>query len=128
MDCCCNRKAKNNCEMIERSKKESNREKNNNVSCIYELVMTPYDTSSDTSSDNIQPLPITPTLSQRRKSIYVNFFEVDEPNTPSTPELSTPRDVNDNTIHLKIPKGSNLYINYEKHYTMSDFEDIELVS
>jgi hypothetical protein len=101
--------------MIERSKKES-REKNNNASCIYELVMTPYDTSYDTFSDIVQPLPITPTLSERRKSIYVNFFEVDEPNTPSTPELSTPRDVNDNTIHLKIPKGSNVYLNYERHY------------
>jgi hypothetical protein len=115
MNCCCNRKSTNNCEMIERSKKES-REKNNNASCIYELVMTPYDTSYDTFSDIVQPLPITPTLSERRKSIYVNFFEVDEPNTPSTPELSTPRDVNDNTIHLKIPKGSNVYLNYERHY------------
>lgn len=112
MHCCCNRKSKNNCEMIERSKKESNKEENNNLSCIYELVMTPYDTSSDI----IEPLPIIPTLSERRKSIYINFFEVDEPNTPSTPELSTPRDVNDNTIHLKIPKGSNLYLNYERHY------------
>lgn len=112
MDCCCNRKSKNNCEMIERSKKESNREKNNNVSCIYELVMTPCDTSSDI----IESLPITPTLSQRRKSVYVNFFEVDEPNTPSTPELSTPTDINDNTIHLKIPRGSNLYLNYERYY------------
>lgn len=116
MDCCCNRKPKNNCEMIERSKKESNAEKINNISCIYELVMTPYDTSSDTSSDIIQHLPITPSLSERRKSVYVNFFEVDEPNTPSTPELSTPTDINDNTIHLKIPRGSNLYLNYERHY------------
>ena len=114
MDCCCNRKPKSNCEMIERVK-ESNTEKNKNLSCIYELVMTPYDTSSDIISD-IQPLPITPTVSQRRKSVYVNFFEVDEPNTPSTPELSTPTDVNDNTIHLKIPRGSDLYLNYERHY------------
>ena len=112
MDCCCNRKPKNNCEMIQRSKKESNREKNNNLSSIYELVMTPCDTSSDI----IEALPITPTLSQRRKSVYVNFFEVDEPNTPSTPELSTPTDINDNTIHLKIPRGSNLYLNYERYY------------
>ena len=115
MHCCCNRKSKNDCEMIERSKKESKTEKNNNLSCIYELVMTPRDNSSDTIPD-IQPLPITPTLSQRRKSVYVNFFEVDEPNTPSTPELSTPTDINDNTIHLKIPRGSNLYLNYERHY------------
>lgn len=115
MHCCCNRKSKNDCEMIERSKKESKTEKNNNLSCIYELVMTPRDNSSDTIPD-IQPIYITPTLSQRRKSVYVNFFEVDEPNTPCTPELLTPTDVNDNTIHLKIPRGSNLYVNYERHY------------
>jgi len=99
--------------------KDSKTEKNN-LSCIYELVMTPC----DNSSDNIQEIqyPITPPLSCRKKSVYVNFFEVDEPNTPSTPELSTPTDINDNTIHVKIPKGSNLYLNYERHYFDDNFQ------
>ena len=84
-----------------------------NLNDIYELVMTPCETSSDMPEQLSKTLPISIPV-PKRKNVYVNFFEDD---TPSTPELSTPRtpDANENTIHIKIPRGSDLYVNYQKH-------------
>ena len=102
--CCCSRKTKRY-EMSDLKKNEYSNVSENRLSDIYELVMTPC--------DNTQDLPETPvemlgTTSTKKTGIYVNFFE--EPNTPTS---LTP-DVNENMINLVIPRGSELYVNYEK--------------
>jgi hypothetical protein len=84
---------------------------NYDLSDIYELVMTPCESNALPETMDIIYVNIpTP----KRKNIYVNFFEDDE---CLTPKLSTPKtpDANENTIHVKIPRGSELYLNYEKH-------------
>lgn len=108
MNCCCSRKTKSQCEMVN-IRKESP-VNNYDLSDIYELVMTPCETSSEMP----ETIPTTIQLTPKRKNVYVNFFEDDE---PLTPKLSTPKtpDANDNTIHVKIPRGSELYVNYQKH-------------
>jgi hypothetical protein len=100
---------------------------------IYDHILIPY--------DNNNVVPETPPKqimkSKRKSNIYVNFFEQNEfesntptfeSNTPTfesnTPtfESNTPRmyqDVHDNTIHIKIPRNSDLYINYEKINNLS---------
>ena len=103
--CCCSRKTKRY-EMSDLKKNEYSNVSENRLSDIYELVMTPC--------DNTQDLPETPvevlgTPSIKKTGIYVNFFE--EPNTPTS---LTP-DVNENMINLVIPRGSELYVNYEKY-------------
>jgi hypothetical protein len=47
-------------------------------------------------------------LQEKKRNIYVNFFE--DSNTPTTPR--TP-DVNENVINVPITKGSNIYVNYQ---------------
>ncbi len=108
MNCCCVRKTKTQCEMLN-IRKESP-VNNYDLSDIYELVLTPCETSSDMPETIHNNIPTTP----KRKNIYVNFFEDDE---CLTPKLSTPKtpDANENTIHVKIPRGSEIYVNYEKH-------------
>ena len=111
IDCCCSRKTnKTNHEMSELRKKE-NLQINKNLSDIYELVMTPCETIPDTSSNIIK-------IQQSRKKldVYVNFFEdmdssleISGPLTPKTP------DINENMINVSIPKGSYLYVNYQKY-------------
>ncbi len=102
--CCCSRKTKR----YEMSELKKHEQSENRLSDIYELVMTPC--------DNTQDLPETPvealgTPSTKKTCIYLNFFE--EPNTPTSLTPRTP-DVNENMINLVIPRGSNLYVNYEK--------------
>ena len=76
-----------------------------NLSDIYELVMTPCDNSPEMPETIQDSVSVPP---PHRKNVYVNFFEDDSPLTPRTP------DANSNTFHVMIPKGSNLYVNYEK--------------
>ena len=105
IDCCCNRKVKKNHEMSN-LKKEDSIIFANNLSDIYELVMTPCDNSPEmpeTTENNVSVQPPT-----KRKNVYINFFEDNSPVTPRTP------DANSNTLHVMIPKGSDLYVNYEK--------------
>ena len=89
---------------------------------IYELVMSPCEQIHSPSPQLFTPIP-HPVLKERRTSVFVNVFEegdveVSTPTSPSTP--STPRtpvafsDVHGNTIHIQIPRGSQLYVNYEK--------------
>ncbi len=108
IDCCCSRKPnKSDHEMSERRKQEII-QFNNNLSDIHELVMTPCENVQDmpeTFSNNIE-LPDT----RKKVGVYLNFFEDDEtPRTPRTP------DINKNTINLSIPKGCEIYVNYEKY-------------
>ena len=105
IDCCCSRKInKSTHEMSELQKEEQNRI-NKNLSNIYELVMTPCENMPDTFSIS-QSLPNT----RKKLDVYVNFFEdIDSPLTPKTP------DINENLINLSIPKGSDLYVNYQKY-------------
>jgi len=108
MNCCCNRKIKKNHEMSN-LKKEDEIIFANNLSDIYELVMTPCDNSPE-MPETAHPSVSVPT--PNRKNVYINFFEDNnEPDNPVTPR--TP-DANANTFNLMIPKGSDLYINYEK--------------
>jgi hypothetical protein len=105
IDCCCSRKTNKATREMSELRKEDNLKVNKNLSDIYELVMTPCETISDTSSNIIK-------IQQPRKNldVYVNFFEdMDGPLTPKTP------DVNENMINLSIPKGSYLYVNYQKY-------------
>ena len=104
IDCCCNRKTKKNHEMSNLKKEESIIFANN-LSDIYELVMTPCDNSPEMPETEHPSVSVPP---QKKKNVYVNFFEDDIPLTPRTP------DANSNTFHVMIPKGSNLYVNYEK--------------
>jgi hypothetical protein len=76
-----------------------------NLSDIYELVMTPCDNSPEMPETTQDTVSVPP---PNRKNVYVNFFEDNSPNTPRTP------DANSNTFHVMIPKGSDLYVNYEK--------------
>lgn len=101
IDCCCNRKDKKNHEMSN-FKKEESIIFDNNLSDIYELVMTPCDNSPEMPETSVS-VP-----NSKRKNVYVNFFEDNSPDTPRTP------DANSNTLHVMIPKGSDLYVNYEK--------------
>ncbi len=82
---------------------------------INELVMTPCEKLVDMPET---PPPTRPSELPPRKKIgvYVNFFE--EPDSPNTPRLLTPRtpDVHQNMINLEIPRGSELYVNYEKFH------------
>jgi hypothetical protein len=76
----------------------------NNLSDIYQLVMTPCDNSPEmpeTTQNNVPPT--------KRKNVYINIFE--DSNVPDSPV--TP-DANSNTFHVMIPKNSDLYVNYEK--------------
>lgn len=106
IDCCCNRKIKKNHEMSN-LKKEDSIDFSHNLSDIYELVMTPCDNSPEMpeiTQNNILVQPPT-----KRKNVYINFFEDNNiPDSPVTP------DANSNTFHVMIPKGSDLYVNYEK--------------
>lgn len=104
IDCCCNRKNKKNHEMS--NLKEESIIFDNNLSDIYELVMTPCDNNSPEMPETRESTVSVPP--PKRKNVYVNFFEDDSPLTPRTP------DANSNTFHVMIPKGSNLYVNYEK--------------
>ena len=108
IDCCCNRKTKKNHEMSN-LKKEELIIFANNLSDIYELVMTPCDNSPE------MPETAHPTVSvppSKRKNVYINFFE--DNNVPDSPVTPRTPDANSNTFNLMIPKGSDLYINYEK--------------
>ena len=100
IDCCCNRKIKKNHEMSN-LKKEDSIIFADNLSDIYELVMTPCDNSPEMPENNVSVQPPT-----KRKNVYINFFEDNSPVTPRTP------DANSNTFHVMIPKGSDLYVNY----------------
>lgn len=102
IDCCCNRKIKKNHEMSN-LKKEDSIIFADNLSDIYELVMTPCNNSLEMPETSVSSVP-----PPHRKNVYVNFFEDNSPNTPRTP------DANSNTFHVMIPKGSDLYVNYEK--------------
>lgn len=107
IDCCCNRKTKKNHEMSN-LRKEDEIIFANNLTDIYELVMTPCDNSPE--METVYPMltlpPVVP--SPKRKNVYINFFEDNSPVTPRTP------DANSNTFNVMIPKGSDLYVNYEK--------------
>lgn len=108
IDCCCNRKIKKNHEMSN-VKKEDEIIFSNNLSDIYELVMTPCDNSPEMPETAYPMLTLPPVVpSSKRKNVYINFFEDNTPDTPRTP------DANSNTFHVMIPKGSDLYVNYEK--------------
>ena len=110
IDCCCNRKNKKHREMLE-LKKDNIVHSAADLSDIYELVLTPCDNSPEMSEVTQNTLTLPPL---ERKRVYVNFFEdtgtpvPDSPITPRTP------DANSNTFHLMIPKGCELYLNYEK--------------
>jgi len=112
IDCCCSRKINNCHEMAERKKQEE-LNLNKNVGNIYELNMTPSENVSDIPEYFLNLAKINQSPPQRKKiSVYVNFFEdmdMDSPLTPRTP------DVNDNMINLSIPKGSKIYVNYQKY-------------
>lgn len=110
IDCCCNRKTTKRREMSE-LKKDDNVNYADGLSDIYELVLTPCDNSPQMPEVTQNTLTLPP-LEKRR--VYVNFFEdtgVPIPDSPITPR--TP-DANLNTLNLMIPKGSELYVNYEK--------------
>lgn len=107
IDCCCNRKSKKNYEMLN-LKKEA-KIIADNLSDIYELVMTPCDNSPE------MPETIDSTVSvslPKRKNVYINFFE--DNNVPDSPVTPRTPDANSNTFHVMIPKYSDLYVNYEK--------------
>ena len=108
IDCCCNRKSKKDHEMSA-LKKEDTILFANNLSDIYELVMTPCDNSPEIPET---PPTIVSLPPPKRKSVYVNFFE--DNNVPDSPVTPRTPDANSNTFNLMIPKGSDLYINYEK--------------
>ena len=84
------------------------------LSNIYDHILSPYD-----NTDIMPETPPKQIMKPRRKSnVYVNFFEQNEFEciTP-TYDCSTPRiyqDTHDNIIHIKIPRNSDLYVNYEK--------------
>jgi len=81
----------------------------NNLSDIYELVMTPCDNSPEMPETAHLSVSVPP---PKRKNVYINFFE--DNNTPDNPVTPRTPDANSNTFNLMIPKGSDLYINYEK--------------
>ena len=113
IDCCCSRKTNKATREMSELRKEDNLKVNKNLSDIYELVMTPCETIPDTSS-NITKEP----KSRKKLDVYVNLFEdidtassleISGPLTPKTP------DINENMINVSIPKGSYLYVNYQKY-------------
>ena len=112
IDCCCSRKTnKTTHEMSEVRKKEI-LQINKNLSDIYELVMTPCETIPDTSSNSIKKKP----KSRKKLDVYVNFFEdMDSSLEMSGPLKPKTPDINENMINVSIPKGSYLYINYQKY-------------
>jgi hypothetical protein len=107
--CCCSRKIKRR-EMSDLKKDDHFDISENRLSDIYELVMTPCDNTQDLLETPRTPVEKSGTP-KKKTDIYVNFFE--EPNTPKTLTPRTP-DVNENMINLVIPRGSELYVNYEK--------------
>ena len=117
IECCCNRKTARKHEMTD-LKKRACSDNVNYLSDIYELVMTPCESTTDLPETPPTQCEISKTTPNEKKTdIYVNFFE--EPVTPNTPRTLTPitprtPDVNENMINLTIPRGRNLYVNYEK--------------
>ena len=109
MNCCCSRKTTKECEMLNIEKEYP--VNNYDLSDIYELVMTPCETSSEMPETMPTTLPIN-ISSSKTKNVYINFFEDDV--MPLTPKLSTP-DANENTINVKIPRGREIYVNYNKY-------------
>jgi hypothetical protein len=108
IDCCCNRKNKKSYKMSNLRKEESIIFADN-LSDIYELVMTPCENSPEMPETLYPMLTLPPVVpSPKRKNVYINFFEDNSPVTPRTP------DANSNTFHVMIPKNSDLYVNYEK--------------
>ena len=106
IECCCSRKT-NNCREMSERKKQERLELAKNLSDIYELVMTPCENVPDMPEtfSNVEKEPI-----RKKLGIYVNFVEdMDSPLTPRTP------DVNENMINLSIPKGRDVYVNYQKY-------------
>jgi hypothetical protein len=85
------------------------------LSDVYELVMTPCETSVDMDMPDDTPSP--PKVAHRKKmDVYVNFYsEPTSPHGPTTPSVLTPRtpDVHEKVIHIEIPQGFELYVNYE---------------
>jgi hypothetical protein len=107
MNCCCSRKTTDQVELQKIRKEYAIN--NHDLSDIYELVMTPCETSSEMPENMPTTLPInTP---PNKKNVYINLFEDEQ---PLTPKFST-SDTNDNMIHVKIPRGSELYVNYNKY-------------
>jgi hypothetical protein len=83
---------------------------------IHELVMTPCEKLVDMPPDTPQPTRPFELPPRKKIGVYVNFFE--EPDSPNTQCLSSPRtpDVHENMINIEIPRGSELYLNYEKFH------------
>ncbi len=115
LECCCHRKSRMHREMaaFQSDDAQPDSSSDRRLSDVYELVMTPCETSVDLP--DTPPSPPNARLA-KRKDVYVNFFS--EPTSPSgatTPILLTPRtpDVHETVIHLEIPKGSEVYVNYE---------------
>jgi hypothetical protein len=119
MICCCKRKPNGNFQMLNTQRNVHNETKF--LSDIYDHILSPCD-----NTDIIPETPPKQIMKPRRKSnVYVNFFEQNdfECITPTfecitpTYDCSTPRmyqDTHGNMIHIKIPKNSDLYVNYEK--------------
>jgi hypothetical protein len=114
MNCCCKRK-NNSSEMVDIHRENIITSYDDRLSNIYELVMSPCD------NDNF--LPETPPSIQKtiinnskKTNVYVNFFENDytHPTTPISPKTPILIQEDCGTIHVKIPRDSELYINYEK--------------
>ena len=111
IDCCCSRKTNKANHEMSKLIKEDILKVSENLSDIYELVMTPCETIPDTSSNIIKKQHL-----RKKLDVYVNFFEdtdspleISGPLTPKTP------DINENMINVSIPKGSYLYVNYQKY-------------
>jgi len=110
IDCCCNRKIKKDHEMSE-IKKDNVIGCRADLSDIYELVLTPCDNSPELPETTHNTLTLPPL---EKKRVYVNFFEDTSTPVPDSPITPRTPDANSNTLHVMIPKGSELYLNYEK--------------
>jgi len=110
MYCCCNRK-NNNTEMIN-IMRDNQKESLSSLSNIYELVMTPSD-NEDFLPETQPSIQKTTVVSPKKSNVYVHFFELDTPTTPTTPVAF--QELYGNMIHVQIPKNTDLYINYEKY-------------
>ena len=119
MYCCCNRKANSQVEMLGRHSCALGEEERY-LSDVYELRMLPCVSVESSASACYTPTPKS-APNPRRTSVYVNVFEESDADVSTPTSPSTPRnpvvfsDVHGNTIHVQIPRGSQLYVNYENN-------------